>query len=911
MPIRENERSTVIELISEINLYVSGINIRIKKAGGEATLFCGGRAMFPDIILFGDTARTQILQGWEAKMPDVPITDEALIRNAETKAATFGVNSFFLWNFSAARLYVKNARGIFAVEKSWDLSQISTRADVDTYEEDWKNLLHTIIVELSGFFDSGIIRSSAIENVISEQFGATLILRDKLSVAETIRNAGITDTRIEARLQDWWSVAKGEYYKDETTPYSAYAKSILLHWLDRLIFAHLIKRYFNPAAEVENIVNGVTPTQANAIFGRITAACDFYNIFVPKPNDELLSVEAWDDIIAVNMFFKDNDVNALSQESLQNILEKTVNTAKRALNGQFPTPSALADILVRITLRNLRGEFFDPCCGTGTIAKAAKDYKRGSISVADAIKTVWAEDKDSFLTQIAQLSIIDVSCINNPTNVFQKNIFDLYNGETIGIVDPANGATVNLTLPQFDAIASNLPFIAFETISVSEVAKINRVFDEVSNTATELNRRSDIYVSIVFALWKHLKAGAYLGIITSNSWLGNEAGQQFVDAAAHYYHIEQVHTSGKGKWFANADVVTTILLLRKKGEITAPAQDERTSFYLWSKSLEEFASDDAARQTLVFSALQDRCTDANIATVRTYTAEKIKNLEALNISRNALFYDISWALDISGKLCKITNIFEVFRGERRGWDKMFYPKAGHGIENAYIKPVLLSSKNILMLTAQPDGEAFCCGVPEQDLIAGGQTGALRWINRFANENNEKGIPLPEVLGRAKTLWYEMSDAGRADIVTTMNPETRFFYAAFDTPTFINQRLIGLKYKTAVNRELCHALLNTMLSMFLIEFSGFGRGLGVLDINKSSISSSYMLNPALITEAADEIITAFSVLKNRTIKPTEEELRQADRIAFDRAVLRAYGIENLYDSIKNSLLSMQRTRLSVK
>ena len=74
----------------------------------------------------------------------------------------------------------------------------------------------------------------------------------------------------------------------------------------------------------------------------------------------------------------------------------------------------------------------------------------------------------------------------------------------------------------------------------------------------------------------------------------------------------------------------------------------------------------------------------------------------------------------------------------------------------------------------------------------------------------------------------------------------------------------------------------------------------------------MLNPLLLNdEQIAEIIEAFEPLKNRNICDTEQELQRDDRIRFDHVVLQAFGIDDIYDQIKASLLSMQRTRLSVK
>lgn len=152
------------------------------------------------------------------------------------------------------------------------------------------------------------------------------------------------------------------------------------------------------------------------------------------------------------------------------------------------------------------------------------------------------------------------------------------------------------------------------------------------------------------------------------------------------------------------------------------------------------------------------------------------------------------------------------------------------------------------MTAAADGEAFCCHLSEDALGRNGNTGALNWINRFQFAVNNTGEYLSQVLSRPHSQRYEMSDSSTADMVTIMNPGKRLFYSRFSEPTFVNQRLIGLRFiDDSTNRELCHALLNSMLEMFITEATGFGRGLGVLDISSKNIKQSYMFNPSLLTE----------------------------------------------------------------
>ena len=162
-------------------------------------------------------------------------------------------------------------------------------------------------------------------------------------------------------------------------------------------------------------------------------------------------------------------------------------------------------------------------------------------------------------------------------------------------------------------------------------------------------------------------------------------------------------------------------------------------------------------------------------------------------------------------------------------------------------------------------------------------------------------------------WYELQDNEIAEVFTMMNPDQRLFFAKFETPSFVNQRLIGLTHKASYSdEELNHALLNSMFTMFYIEASGFGRGLGVLDVNKDSIANCYMLNPKLVSQNdRTKIIAAFEKLKSRQIMRVSEELSDDIRLEFEHTVLKSFGIDDYFDKIKSSLLSMQETRATVR
>ena len=98
--INKNERSWAIEMISQINTIASNNDLLIKRAGGESTVSVDLKMrMFPDVILYGDKGLNSILQGWELKMPDVPITDSTFVNNSQRKTHFLHLNIYLIFNF--------------------------------------------------------------------------------------------------------------------------------------------------------------------------------------------------------------------------------------------------------------------------------------------------------------------------------------------------------------------------------------------------------------------------------------------------------------------------------------------------------------------------------------------------------------------------------------------------------------------------------------------------------------------------------------------------------------------------------------------------------------------------------------------------------------------------------------------
>ena len=135
--------------------------------------------------------------------------------------------------------------------------------------------------------------------------------------------------------------------------------------------------------------------------------------------------------------------------------------------------------------------------------------------------------------------------------------------------------------------------------------------------------KTDLYNYLPFKLHELLEEGKRLGIILSNSWLGTEIGKRFFDALQYYYEIRAVVISNCGRWFQNADVVATLLILQKK-EIIKPDQSSKINFWMLHKDIEQLT--DKEKETIVSSVVLEEELDRTVASVKQYSIEMIQRI---------------------------------------------------------------------------------------------------------------------------------------------------------------------------------------------------------------------------------------------------------------------------------------------
>lgn len=911
---RDNERSWAIDLISRINsgAIVCKEDSMIQHAGGEMGLSTGSGSLFPDVLLFGDKGKTRVLQGWELKYPDTPIDDRELFINAVKKAELLGVNSFLLWNVSVAQLYVKNEEsGKYELLKEWDdLKHITKRSEVAYSMAEINQVLESILKDLEYYFRNGTLRTEKILNSIVNEQMLSLAFNNIEDCAHSLKNASAKDSDFNDEVLLWWET-EGLSYGRKADRWIELSRLAIISLMNKLIFANILKKYNSHAQMIDQVNDSLTIEECLDILNEISEKCDFYNIFEEKPGERYIDAATLKVLTNFNDYIMNLDFNSYSDRLLEELLSIVVTRSKRKVAGQFSTPKELAMILTSLTMTDKSSRISDPCCGTGTIVKAAYDLKLVSgIDSSDAIDQIWAGDKFRYPLQFAMLALSSPENLGKQINIYKDDVFNLNASHKVELHSPVSKETYEVDLGEFDAVVSNLPFVQQETLAELNSEAIT--FIEELNEA--FNGRSDLYAYIALKIDEILSEKGTAGLIVSNSWLGTEFGEKFFDELKKRYHIKYILTSGKGRWFQNADVVTNIIVLEKGN--TSP--ERKVNFITLKKTLQEIVGDEEKEQqfenvsTMVAKIRRDMSSD--LYESNSYSYNEIEGLNKLGVIKNALFADCNWLFDFKDKLVPLTDFFNVKRGERRGWNPLFYPR-NHNIEPEYIVPVmkkLNTSSYIMNLSASIEG--FSCSRTIEELEGLDHTGALEWIKSFETVKNGSGVLLTKGLAKKNVHWYEMPLKSSFDIGLLINPDERLFFSKAPQPVFFDQRLTGLVRKNPKDDlDILAALLNSIVGIYYIEAIGFGRGLGVLDLNKNKVEDRFkMLNPSLISDQHKLIILdMYRELEKRQVMPLLQEIQQKDRFDFDMAVLKAYGLEKQYDNIKNSLMQLFAIRKSVR
>ena len=311
------------------------------------------------------------------------------------------------------------------------------------------------------------------------------------------------------------------------------ARHAVYRIVGKLLFYQTLARVRADVNPIE-IDESATPVELqSSLQGYFAAArkIDYQALFDEDVPDRLpFSDEIADGIKRFCKCFLPLDLPSMKLDVIGRIFESLIPADEKKSLGQYFTEPPLADLIATCAIRDKDDVVFDPTCGTGGILLRAYAFLKrlGNTKHSQLLNAVWGNDVADFPTELAMINIFrqDPTDTVNFPRIFKLDIFDMKAGMTLEVAPstPGGGVTkVQITIPQFDAVIGNPPYLRRQDIGIGQQdgeAYKNRIWADFPT----FDHLSDLYVFLFEKGAEFLKPGGRLCFVTGNTWLDCEYG---------------------------------------------------------------------------------------------------------------------------------------------------------------------------------------------------------------------------------------------------------------------------------------------------------------------------------------------------------------------------------------------------
>jgi len=939
-----NERAWAGQIISWIKQSINeGKTIFQEATNDEGIKVASGRTKFPDVLLFIDKISGIVFNGWELKFPDTEADDIEMLENALEKAERLKSDSFVTWNGTEAIIWKINDKNyaISSLEKlkiypkEKEITSRNDLADRNNYlkhEAKLQKRLNDILHDLEQLYNAGKIKrainiSSNIVEAVS-QTAKHFIPQLKNEINELKDN----NKTFRSDFNNWKIVesatlkilSSSSRRVENIEPEEVLAKFTYYKLIGKILFYLTLSENISDKVSKLDLKNEKdVQKQLNNFFNQ-AKRIDYQAVFESDFTDKIQFNETIDRLLySLVGVFNEFDFKVLPTEVIGYVLENLVPQEEKQKFGQYFTSETLANLVTFSAIKSKNDVVIDPTSGTGTFLNSFYHTLEffGNRNHQQILNQIWGNDISHFPATLSVINLYKqkVDDTANFPRVIRRDFFKLIPTQTIDIPDNRDIDKINkIPIPKFDAIVSNFPFIQQEDISNEELntqfegefAKTQSAF--LNRNKFDINGKSDYYIYCFYNSLKFLKDNGILSAITSNAWLGKNYGLQFKKFLLDNFHIKYVVKSNAEHWFKDSKV-STIFITLEKGTSKEP-----TKFITINKKLDELFKGDSLQQFEDFYTEVDNCNNphnVNWKENRQFQNQFLKTDGSITVSVveqshlvNSLDTQENWAtyfvsqnpLSVFEK--KLINPFKAgFYDSGRGtktWKDDFHiisvkQEEFLKIEKEFLIPALKNNDefdSVVLFENKPKHFLFVCDQPI-DKVKKEFPHAYAHISKFESKANKKGVLLPISLKHRKPYWYTLKLEKPANIFISINPSQRLFFSYSEKPLYLNQRLVAIRAKEA-DVEIVTALLNSIVSLLIVELNGVSRNLGALDLNADFFKIKMKIfDPNLLSDKQkSSILAKFEPLSKRQIQDYDTEYKQKDRIAFDEEILNAYGLK---------------------
>lgn len=555
--------------------------------------------------------------------PSVAADDAAILEFAARRARSRKAPYFLIWTVRDATLWRTPKPGIPAARDSLeklrdypDLYEISGAGQLVLDEQTRIRIVargHEILSDLKK-----LLLDEALELV---QIDATYFVGRLLDavhqllplVSDSLHHRLQVETSLREELEKWavkQSIAGSPADPEFAT---SVARQIIYRLLGKVLFYQSLRRYARklPKLDLRGVDSAqVIPTLQTAFAQALKI--DYQAVFEQDVPDRI----KWPAEASLGLSSLINDLNTrdfshLPQDVIGTVFERLIPPEERHGLGQYFTSENLCDLITAFCVDSPNNTVLDPTCGTGTFLIRAYDRLRslGQKDHAKLLSKVWGIDISPFPAELATINLFrqHIAEHGNFPRIVCADFLKVSPGDHFPFPPPKmdleHPEVIEETIPAFDAIIGNFPYISAAQIEKYEAGYLDFLrerlitdwFDEFpqlfyykdrKNQAAferlvaaghhrghtregvqhKLSTYADLYVYLFLHSARFLKPGGRMGIVTSNAWLDVNYGHELQEFFLRHFKIVAVLESRCEPWFVEASVNTVVTIVERCSE---------------------------------------------------------------------------------------------------------------------------------------------------------------------------------------------------------------------------------------------------------------------------------------------------------------------------------------------------------
>ncbi|MBF0517973.1 MAG: SAM-dependent DNA methyltransferase, partial [Nitrospirae bacterium] len=579
--VKSNEREFQGQVISWLNEFLKDGEHPFEVASSEPSVkVADNETRFPDIQLWLNRQANQGFCGWELKTPATSAEDKELLDLFARKARAMHADYFVTCNMTDAVIWRTPISEEVSKEYRYKtyppIVQISTPDDlwVVPRQQLLKSRIKEILNDLSTLHREGHLHLADVDATYFVHQLSEAVKAIRPHVVDSLRSEAGKDSSFNKALLAW--AAKQGIAVNEAGQafYEVVSGQIVYKLLGKILFYLTLRRFRCDMPKL--VLSGTNPSDIDKELKRyfeIARQIDYQAVFaedfpdkVPYPKNGVEPL--------VNLIETLNKYNfsQMPQDVVGNVFEKLIPPDERHTLGQYYTNEDLVDLITAFCVRIRSDKVLDPACGTGTFLIRAYDRLKnwGERDHKKLLSMIWGIDVSHFPAELATINLYkqNIEDYENFPRIVPMDFFEVKTGATFRFPPPkkpqGTDFTIDETIPRFDAIVGNFPYIRQEIIEkrIDGYKNMleNTLFCDWSNDYPELflgrklklSSKADIYAYLFFHAARHLKEGGRMGIVTSNSWLDVAYGYELQKFFLKKFKIIAMIESRCEPWFEDA-----------------------------------------------------------------------------------------------------------------------------------------------------------------------------------------------------------------------------------------------------------------------------------------------------------------------------------------------------------------------